>query len=77
MPGHRWTELVSRTISDALNDELKRRGCSMKEAAKEMNTTVQNVVGGLIPCLLSSQMVTRSTPSWTFSAWMSVPWVHC
>jgi hypothetical protein len=39
----RWTELISRTVADALNTELERRGCSMKDAAHEMNTTVQNV----------------------------------
>jgi hypothetical protein len=37
------TDLASRTIADALNDEIARRGCSMKDAAREMNTTVQNV----------------------------------
>ena len=34
---------VSRTVADARNEEMDRRGCSMKAAALEMNTTVQNV----------------------------------
>jgi transcriptional regulator with XRE-family HTH domain len=42
-PQQRWTELVSKTVSDALNAELERRGMSMKDAAREMSTTVQNV----------------------------------
>ena len=36
-------EVVGRTISDALNDELDLRRTSMKAAAEEMHTTVQNV----------------------------------
>src|SRR5579862_1902433 len=36
-------DLSRRTIAEALNDELLRRGCSMKDAAAEMMTTVQNV----------------------------------
>jgi len=40
---HQGAETVGRTISDALNYELDRRGTSMKSAAEEMHTTVQNV----------------------------------
>ncbi len=36
-------QVAGRTIADALNEEMSDRGCSMKHAAKEMRTTVQNV----------------------------------